>query len=197
MRAIFNEETGYGSLTKVSEQLTQSKSTLSEWCRGQISPQLSTLSMPEIGWSTQDFINALASDEDPVSIVQRKKKETKYVHNRLSLDEEEVHLYQFQYQEISRLKKLMVASQRKLLMSREQYLQSAMSRGITREEAIYFYEDVMEEQLASHPISRISAFLPLLFKVSGWKPLILKDNTYTSVEELLKHLNNFSVGSTV
>lgn len=73
MQAIMSPS-GYGSLNVVATKCGKSKALLSQWANGKASPILSSLELPEIGWTTQDFIEALASPEDPVILVQRKKK---------------------------------------------------------------------------------------------------------------------------
>lgn len=73
MKAIVSPS-GYGSLNVVAKTCGKSKALLSQWANGNASPLLSSLELPEIGWTTEDFIQALASKEDPAVLVQRKKK---------------------------------------------------------------------------------------------------------------------------
>lgn len=111
-------------------------------------------------------------------------------------------MFSFSYFQMQKLKKLLLASKDILGYTTEQYLRAAIARGITREEAVFFYQDVLEElHTASRPRHVVEAFLPLLYKVRRWNPIQLNVGvTYSSLEELvrdLEELNDFSVNSTL
>ena len=107
----------------------------------------------------------------------------------------------FSYSQMQKLKTLTLASIDKWGYTSEQFRREAMKRGISREDAVFFYEDIMEElHTSSRPRHVVEAFLPLWFKVRYWNPLDLDASTYTSVEELvrdLEELNNSSINSSV
>lgn len=110
-------------------------------------------------------------------------------------------MFSFTYYQIRKLKVLMLASMDKLGYTSIQYKQAAIKRGITKDEAAFFYEDVMEEvSNASRPRKVVEAFLPSLFRLKSWNPLRLDASTYSSIEELVRDLeefNNFPVDSSL
>lgn len=103
-------------------------------------------------------------------------------------------MYQFSYFPFQRLKALMDASRAELDISEVQFVRAAESNGIDADEALLFYEDVQDGTLRSHPVSRIEAFLPLLFRIKKWNPLTLnKKKTYAGdFQGLLQDLEAFN-----
>ncbi len=115
-----------------------------------------------------------------------------------ALSKEEKNLHQFSYLQLQRLKALIDASRIVLNLNEAQYVRAATNNGIEADEALLFYEDVMDETLRSHPVYRIEAFLPLIFKVTKWNPLMLNQNEtyegdFQGLVKDLETLNNSGI----
>lgn len=111
-------------------------------------------------------------------------------------------MYQFTYEQMKRLKVLMEGSRLISGLDDEGIIQAATQNGIAEPDARLFYTDIVDENLRSHPLSRIEAFLPLLLRVKQWKPLLLDHGkSYAGdFHELIKdleHVNNSTTQYTV
>ncbi|MEW5859598.1 MAG: hypothetical protein AB1861_19795 [Cyanobacteriota bacterium] len=111
-------------------------------------------------------------------------------------------MYQFTYEQMKRLKVLMEGSRLISGLDDEGIIQAATQNGIAEPDARLFYTDIVDENLRSHPISRIEAFLPLLLRVKQWKPLLLNQeetyaNDFHSLIKDLEHVNDSAPQYTV
>jgi hypothetical protein len=111
-------------------------------------------------------------------------------------------MYRFTDEQMKRLNALMEGSRLILGLDDEGIIQAATKNDIAETDARLFYTDIVDENLRSHPLSRIEAFLPLLLRVKQWKPLLLNQegtyaNDFHQLIEDLEHVNNSATQYTV